>query len=816
MTTQYLTKNWILKGSSLVTPIATHLPNDVHSILLQEGLIPDPYYACNENEVQWVGQKDWQLQCEFDDKTRLKDNAHQWLVVTQLDTHASITLNGTEVVRGCNMFAEYAPEISDYLISTGNQMTVDLFSAPKEAARRSELLPFPIPWARNNNVPHMNLLRKPQCHTGWDWGISLCVAGIYKAPYIVSDDNARLSNMTCHQHHKEGRVSLDISVLLQVATAGKRTLALEFDGQLHEIPVLLQVGQQTITHRIEVEHPKLWWPVGYGEQPLYDLNIRFGNQVHHQRIGLRDLQLINEPDEVGTSFIIRVNGTDIFCKGANWIPSDALPARQNPNRYRQLLQDACNAGMNMIRIWGGGQYEHDAFYDICDELGILLWHDLMFACALYPSEGWFLNEVKAELEYQIPRLQHRTSIALWCGDNEVIGALDWYDESQNNRDTYLVNYDRLNRFCGGLVKNLDPSRSFWTSSPSNGSLDFGDGWHVDTKGDMHYWTVWHDGASFDAFRSIKPRFCSEFGFQSFSSLPQVREFAPEDQFNITSPVMEHHQKNDRGNSIMNEMFSRLFRMPGSFSGQLWLSQLQQALAIETGVLYWRSLRPICMGMTYWQLNDNWPVASWASMEYNGRWKLLHHFAKRFYASKMLSLQTTATTIFVNALMDDVKGGILRGSLTQFRFTDGQQKTWPLEAVFEQPGATELLQLPITDLPYAAEESFLYLDFKESEAASGQSAFACHPKQLNLPIPQIRASLEENQGTWMLELVSDVPAFYVTAELSHAKRPFSDNGVCLLPNTPIRLGIPEDAKPEKVLSDLRLYDLASYCRVPIDF
>ncbi len=315
-----------------------------------------------------------------------------------------------------------------------------------------------------------------------------------------------------------------------------------------------------------------------------------------------------------------------------------MSLRQKESVYRRLIDDARKANINMLRIWGGGQYEKDVFYEICDELGILLWHDLMFACSLYPSINWFLREVANEIAYQIPRLQHHPCIALWCGDNEVIGALQWYEESKKNRDKYVANYLRLNDFVGSKCKEYDPTRVFWPSSPCSGSMDFSDNWHDDRSGDIHYWDVWHGGKSFEAYYDVTPRFCSEFGFQSFPVLPTVAQYAEKSQWNITAAHMKHHQKNKRGNSIMLEMCSRYFRMPESFEQHLYISQVQQACAMQIGIEYWRTMRPVCMGTLYWQLNDNWPGASWSSIDYTGRWKLLHYQLKKSFEPVLLTLR----------------------------------------------------------------------------------------------------------------------------------------------------------------------------------
>ncbi len=339
--------------------------------------------------------------------------------------------------------------------------------------------------------------------------------------------------------------------------------------------------------------------------------------------------------------------------GANWIPADAIPSRATPAVVRDLLESAKAANMNMLRIWGGGQYEPDWFYDLCDELGILIWHDFMFSCMSYPSNREFLDSVELEITQQVRRLSHHASIALWCGDNEVIGSLGWYPETKADPGRYLANYDRLNSLLHRIVEDEDPVRRFWPSSPSLGYLDFSDGWHSDTRGDLHYWDVWHSAKSFDAYRSVNPRFASEFGFQSFTSMNVIETFSEPQDRNPSSPVMENHQRNNGGNARIIETMTRYFRFPRDFEQMVFLSQIQQGLAIKTAIEYWRSTKPRCMGTLYWQINDIWPVASWSSLDYGGQWKLMHYMARRFYLPVNVVAVPDAgnTTITLKAIND---------------------------------------------------------------------------------------------------------------------------------------------------------------------
>ena len=668
--------------SHAIKNIPMKVPGDILSALIKADIIADPYFADNEIHTRWIGECEWHLQGEFYLQKQDMQSPYIHLCMSFVDTFATVIINDKKIGMCDNAFAKYRFDVTKVLHEGRNTITI-VFDSPVHMAKKlSKKLSFPIPNHYNyKNVPetkHMNLLRKPQCHGGWDWGITLMVSGIYNALYLEKIDTLSIESVGHSQKHvytkhKNNQLSatkntepdyvfLDIAIdyvalsettvpfeaflFLQEKNDTKQTIA---DDAINKKIVAHKVQQCTVSKgkhtaylRLKIEKPQLWWPTGYGAQVLYTLQVGVSNKQNispiTQMIGLRELHVINKKDTYGRSFEIHVNNRAIFCKGANWIPCDAIPQRQTKERYTQLIMDMKKANMNMLRIWGGGQYEKDIFYELCDREGILIWHDLMFACSLYPSHKDFLSTVQKELEYQIPRLQHHPCIALWCGDNEIIGGLEWYPESQKYPKRYLANYLLLNDFLRRQCKKLDTTRHFWASSPYNGHLDFGDAWHNDTKGDMHFWEVWHAGASFEEYRKVKPRFCSEFGFQSFPSLSTISTFTDTSQHNVSSPHMEHHQKNANGNAIITEMFMRYFRLPSNFYNQLYLSQVQQALAICFAIEYWRSSKPICSGILYWQLNDNWPVASWSSIEHSGKWKLLHYRLIQSFSPVLLTSQ----------------------------------------------------------------------------------------------------------------------------------------------------------------------------------
>ncbi|MBT9371389.1 glycoside hydrolase family 2 protein [Rhizobium sp. CSW-27] len=628
MTTLDLAGNWRLSSLDGETQALMPVPGDVHTALKNAGLIPDPYVGRNELDLGWVAEQDWQIEQDF----VLEDAEGDWyLDITDLDTVATVEINGQVVLEADNCFRRYRPSVGTSLKSGDNRIRILFHSSVREGAARQARQPFYIPYHTGNSpIPNGNMLRKPQCHFGWDWNIALAPLGLYGTIALRKLEAARIEHVTTRQTHHPDRVEVAVTVTLFAAAPGVVPVVLSLGEERVRLDCGVNAGETQVAYRFEIDQPRLWWPAGSGEQALYTLTVALPDETVTRRIGLRTAELLTDPDAAGSRFALRINGREIFCRGANWIPADALFSLTSVEKTRDLLQSAVDANMNMIRVWGGGFYEADWFYDLCDEFGLMVWQDFQFSCNLYPSTPDFLGNVAAEVDYQVRRLASHASIVLWCGDNELVGALTWFKQSIENRDRYLVSYDRLNRTIEQAMKAASPEAIWWPSSPATGYMDYGDAWHADGSGDMHFWSVWHENKPFEDYRKVRPRFCSEFGFQSYTSLPVIRSYAAEKDMNIASPVMELHQKNVGGNERIAATMFRYFRFPEGFANFVYLSQVQQALAIRTAVDYWRSLKPHCMGTLYWQLNDTWPVASWSSLDYGGGWKVLHYLARRFF------------------------------------------------------------------------------------------------------------------------------------------------------------------------------------------
>ena len=741
-----------------IPPVAAELPGDNYSALLAAGAIPDPYYGCNERLVQWPSELEWTFEREFEVAPELLARKSVFLNLDSIDTFGEVFVNGVSAGAGGNMFVRFRREVKHLLKAGTNTIRVVISPPGPEARRLAERQLLPLKEMRFATLPHINLIRKVQCHSGWDWGISLVVCGVYGRLYLEATDGCRIEHLYWEQRHDGGKVVL--AAFAELA-GGEGEVEFRFDGETRIVR-----GRGGAEAEFTVGDPRLWFPNGYGEQPLYELSARVGTQTVRRKVGLRTVELVSEPDAAGTSMYFVVNGVPIFAKGADWIPCDAMPRRMTGEVYARLVGDAAAAGMNMLRVWGGGQYENEEFYDLCDEYGIMVWQDLMFSCMEYPSTPEFLALVGPEVRYQVKRLRGHASVVLWCGDNEIAGLLRGEKEEFAR---HAVNYDRLNRALAGWVREADPTRTFWPSSPADGVSDSGLGAFTPERGDMHYWKVWHSGEPFEAYYTVRPRFCSEFGFQSFPALSTVERFGGG---NVTDPVMDSHQKNLSGNAKIVGMFARYFKFPSGLAEFVYLSQVQQLLAIRTAVEFWRTLRPHCMGTLYWQLNDNWPVASWSGIDYYGNWKLLHYGAKRFYAPLLVTARRGADGGAEFYAVNDARTEF-SGTLTIERLSfSGELLERSGTSVAVPAGSAVKLDVRA---PGGTPEDFLHYELGGSE---GELFFADFKA---LPLAEARIELRRiDDRTW--ELAADAPAFFVDLECD-SPTVWSDNGFTLLPGRP---------------------------------
>ena len=765
------------------------LPGDCITALHDAGLIPDPYWGRNEYDCRWVSDHDWVMTRSF-----AVDRTDLVLVLSMLDTLAQVRVNGQLVLSADNMFRSYRVDLSDVLHLGVNAIEIAFPNLVAEAARRQAAQRYFVPFSANNTPIHNgNMMRKPSCDFGWDWNIALAPFGVYGDVRLEPVVAARIASVLVAQSHRPGCVV--VSVTADIEGEGG-----EVQFALCGVTAMAQVKRGKANVDLTIDNPALWWPAGQGAQVLHVLTVTMGAQVETRRIGLRQMELVTTKDAAGLGFKFAVNGRDVFAKGANWIPADALAGRITVDATRDLLQSAVDANMNMIRVWGGGRYEPTWFYDLCDELGLMVWQDFMFSCHIYPADDAFLADVAIEATEQALRLHHHACLAVWCGDNELIGALTWFPETRANRDQYLVGYDRLNRTIETALKAAVPGAVWWPSSPSPGPMDFGDAWHDDSKGDMHFWSVWHEGRDFDHYRDVSPRFCSEFGFQSYPSMDVIRRFADPKDFNIAAPVLESHQKNAGGNARIAETMFRYFRWPQKFEDFVYLSQVQQGLAIKTAVTHWRSLKPHCMGTLIWQLNDTWPVCSWASLDHGGGWKLMHHMARDFFAPVMVTAVPVADGFElrgINDLADPVTINVTALAITMA----GQTRELGKASGLVGAGAVVLMTIP-RDVVGADE--MLAFTYDGSDGTRSGDVFAPKPyKTYDLAPSGLTQTAHWTGDTWSLTISATALAHYVSVESDQPGR-FSDNAFHLFPGHPATITFtPQDAgqTPAFTLRDL---------------
>lgn len=764
---------WTLSDESGAHVVPFDLPGDGITALCKAGVIPDPYWGRNEYDCRWVAERDWTARRAF-----THDGSPAELVIDGLDTVVEVRLNGALVLSADNAHRRWRVNVAQALKPGENVLEILFRSPVRAAAARSARQPFYIPYqAVNGPIPHANMLRKQQCDFGWDWNIALGVFGVSGCVRLEAV-GPHIADIVVTQAHRPGVAEVTLAVHVTGHVAGHVTGLEEVTATLCGVSATAAVRGGVARLSLTIPDPRLWWPSGLGPQTLHDLRVEGQGAQATRRIGLREMRLVSAPDAAGRSFGMEVNGRAVFARGANWIPADALHGRITVDGVRGLLQSAKDANMNMIRIWGGGRYEPDWFYDLCDEMGLMVWQDFMFACHLYPSTPEFLTEVDAEVRDVVARISHHACIALWCGDNELIGALTWFPESRKDRDRYLVNYDRLNRTVEAALHSVLPGANWWPSSPSPGPLAFGDAWHDDSSGDMHFWSVWHEGRDFEHYRDASPRFCSEFGFQSYPSLSAIRQFADPEDWNIAAPVMESHQKNPGGNARIVETMFRTFRFPVDFPNFVYLSQVQQGLAIKTAVTHWRSLKPHCMGTLYWQLNDSWPVCSWSGLDYGGNWKILHHMAARFYAPVTVVAVPQERGIVLRAVND---------TATEARITVTARAA-------AMNGTTRPLAVATVTVPTDAAVPALLLDpealtagevlvFHWTGDATGSDVHAPKPwKAYDLLPAGLSVQAVQDGAIWRLTLQVQALAPFVSIE-SEASGRFSTNAVTLLPGAP---------------------------------
>ena len=774
---------------------AATVPGCVHTDLLNAGMIEDPYDRDNETKLQWISDRTWIYTRDFDIAAEVFNQKKILLNCEGLDTFATVKINGRTIAQTDNMFIDHFFDIKSFLhIGTNTIQVVFKPVLPyiRKQQKRQDLLCM-MEFKGSGHI------RKEPCNFGWDWGPKLITCGIWKPLQILAYDLGRIESCLIQQTHSAQKVRLHIDADVDKVSSAAATVEVVVKYRNKTVASAeMPVRRRKATADLTVNNPQLWWPNGMGRQPLYDVRFTLkdacGNRLDSctKRIGLRRLELRQKPDKQGRSFEFLANGKPFFAKGANWIPADSFVNRVTSAQYRSLLEASVDANMNMIRVWGGGIYEHDIFFDICDELGICVWQDFMFACSTYPvDDAAFLDSVRQEAVDNIKRLRHHPSMALWCGNNELemgMGIDRWYDKGMSWSD-----YGRLfDTLLPKLVRQHDPQRDYWPSSPHT-PLGDRNIYNCPDSGDAHLWDVWHGMQPFEWYHQARHRFVSEFGFQSFPEPATVHSYTRQQDRNIASRVMDHHQRSYRGNARIMAYMLEWFQMPKDFESTLYLSQILQALCIKFAVEHFRRQMPRCMGTLYWQLNDCWPIASWSSIDYFGRYKALHWAAKRFFSPILVStLQLKNGKTAVSLSNDSYQAA--SGTLVWELFTTGGQliasdrqtiKTAPFKS-----RCVETLDFSDSITHYGPGNLVLRLKVVAGQKVlSDNTHFFCPPKHVDVQKPAFKITVQKaGNDAFEAVITTDRPAFWTWLNTQNDNAHCGDNFFDIFPGEEKRVSL----------------------------
>ena len=788
---QNLNVGWKLHLNNKEDWIDARVPGNVHLDHLENRKIPDPFFGQNEAEMQWISDEDWTYKLMFEPDKDLMERKNIILFFHGLDTYADIFLNNIKVLSANNMFHPWSANVKDVIKDGMNNLEIHFRSPLKEVSGQMNSIDHALPADNDQAGKTSPYTRKAPYHYGWDWGPCLVTSGIWKEVELIGwedwyVDQLQIKNKNVSKDTAELEVELtvlsdiseDISVCVRESLSGK-----DFKKIFRMEP-----GANDFSFTISIDNPDLWWPVGHGDQILHEffltIETKEREEHHERRLGIRDVKIRRDKDEKGESFEIHVNGMPIYSKGANWIPADYFVERLTRDDYKRLLNDAIRANMNTLRIWGGGIYEPDHFYELCDEMGIMVWQDFMFACSMYPANDEFLDSVEKEARYQVNRLKGYASVILWCGNNEIAsGWLSWGWKEELPISVWQDYKKLFHELLPKVCHELDPERFYWPSSPGHG-IDQSDEDQIYGKGDNHYWGVWHGGDEFDAFEDNVGRFMTEYGMQSFPATSTIESFADKKDRVLDSAIMNAHQKASLGTGNLMKYIEDQYRVTNDFDSVTGLSQIMQAESIRFAVEAHRRHMPYCMGTLYWQFNDCWPVISWSSIDYKGNWKALHYSARNFFKPVILSLRDLEDVVNVHVVNDRHYGLDAAVKIGLFGFNG--------DLLFEDSFSMEVKQfssciarsIDKTVLLDGRDLSTLVLRAEltsNRESLSKSHQFFKKPKELKIPPPEFEHEVKYLNGKYEITIRSYSFLYQLHFISSQVRGVFSDNYFNILPN-----------------------------------
>lgn len=775
---QPLNEGWILEGDTLLINMQVGVPSVVQQSLFEAGIIPHPYLGTVENDLLWISDHPWKYTLHFDADKELLDKDFVELVFEGIDTYADVTLNGSPMLSANNMFREWKLDAKSLLKAEDNVLEVSFkrYDSTQLALYEQAVPRFPEKYA---------VTRKCGYQHGWDWAPKYKNVGLWKPVKLVGWSDARLENAyIVTKSANEETAQMQLCMDIDNSSARDLVAQLYIGENLDRSIVFhLDEGKQRKTFPFDVQYPKIWWPNEMGEQPLCDFEVRLldGDKLLDSKkicTGIKTIEMIDEPDSIGRAFYFKVNGVSMYAKGANYIPEEMIETWMNADNTLKLIREAKGAHFNMLRVWGGGVYPSDDFFNICDSLGILVWEDFMYAGSMYPYDEAFLENVEIEAVEQVKRLASHPSLALWCGGNEISegyynwgwqSSLNWSEEDDK---AMKAGYDRLfEEILPNAVAEFDGTRPYWPSSPSKGwgrpeSL---------TEGDVHYWGVWWGEQPYEVYREKVGRFNSEYGYQSYPDITTLQKLDSSVELSVGCDLLEAHQKHGRGTKLIDDFIQKYYPAPVTFADYVYMSQLSQAYGMEMAIEAHRTAKPYNMGTLYWQLNDAWPVTSWSSIDYYGNKKALQFKLKELYAPVLLSLDVNDHSVFatsdllrdvsasLKAKVEDFSGDVLFEQIAEVKVAENQNINIQIE------GLADFLKT------VAAEEVYVKLELRENnELLAERRCYLVYPKDLNLPKANVKYDVKEENGETIVELTSDVLAKDVQVYMVLGQGTFSDN------------------------------------------
>lgn len=823
--TLLLDRGWMFAQSGTDRWLPATVPGTVHQDLLRHRLLPNPFFGLNEEKIQWVENEDWEYKTTFTVTEEQLARDAALMTFEGLDTYASVYLNGSLLLKADNMFVGYSVPVKEVLRKGENRLHVFFRSPIKETLPQRASNGFDYPADNDHSDKRLSIFtRKAPYSYGWDWGIRMVTSGIWRPVTLRFYDRASISDYHVKQLSLTGQLA-EVSNELEINSVSPEKTEAEVvvscslkNGEPLTVrrKVALNPGINRVKVPVEIKNPVRWMPNGWGEAVLYDFTAQVvcqGKTVasEHRRIGLRTVRLVQEEDGQGMSYYFEVNGIPLFAKGANFIPADNMLPSMTDERYAALFQDIKAANMNVIRVWGGGTYEDNRFYDLADENGILVWQDFMFACTIYPADPMFLKRVAEEADYNIKRLRNHACLALWCGNNEILEGLKyWGWKSRFTPEVYeefYRNYDKLFReLLPAKVKEWDEGRSYVHSSPYFANWGRPDSWKI---GDSHNWGIWYGKKTFESSDTEIGRFISEFGFESFPEMKTIATFASPEDYEIESKVMTAHQKSSQGNDLIRTYMERDFIVPEKFEDFVYVGLVLQGQGMRHGFEAHRRNRPYCMGTLYWQLNDSWPVVSWSSIDYYGNWKALHYQARRAFAPLIVNAIQEDGNLNVYLISDKLED---TGGLTlDMKLTDFSGKKLAQRSVKVKAPANSSVKVFGEALDAWVDETkrntcFLLLALRDRngrEVARDVHYFV-PTKELDLPQTAVRCKLKVADGSCEVTLSSPKLAKDLFVQIPYQGARFTDNFFDLLPGETRKIVVtsPEIKKTEKPEITLR--------------